>query len=112
MDNFFNFSNLCLDDQFMLLLHKKIMDKKGSARRQAKKYYTDRYKKTGIIAAGDIPDYSFVIIRVIMRFYPRTFIGVIIAGNGGEAVFQCDGCLSTVESAFSIDNWLRHAIVV
>lgn len=42
-------SALPLDDQFMILLHKKIMDKTGSAKRQAKKYYTDRYKRTGII---------------------------------------------------------------
>jgi hypothetical protein len=40
---------LCLDDQFMILLHKKIMDKTGSAKRRAKKYYLDQYKKTGII---------------------------------------------------------------
>ena len=40
---------LCLDDQFMILLHKKIMDKSGSAKRRAKKYYMDQYKKTGII---------------------------------------------------------------
>jgi len=38
-----------LDDQFLSLLHKKIMDKKGSAKRRAKKYYMDKYKKTGII---------------------------------------------------------------
>jgi hypothetical protein len=30
--------NLTLDDQFHLLLHKKIMNKKGSARRRSKKY--------------------------------------------------------------------------
>jgi len=42
-------SSLALDDQFMILLHKKIMDKKGSAKRRAKKYYMDQYKKTGII---------------------------------------------------------------
>ncbi len=42
-------SSLPLDDQFMILLHKKIMDKKGSAMRRAKKYYTDQYKRTGII---------------------------------------------------------------
>lgn len=42
-------SSLPLDDQFMILLHKKLMDKKGSAKRRAKKYYMDRYKKTGII---------------------------------------------------------------
>ena len=42
-------SNLSLDDQFMILLHKKIMDKKGSGKRRAKKYYTDQYKRTGVI---------------------------------------------------------------
>ena len=42
-------SQLCLDDQFMILLHKKIMNKTGSAKRRAKKYYVDQYKKTGII---------------------------------------------------------------
>ena len=42
-------SELCLDDQFMILLHKKIMNKTGSAKRRAKKYYVDQYKKTGII---------------------------------------------------------------
>lgn len=42
-------STLCLDDQFMILLHKKIMNKTGSAKRRAKKYYMDQYKKTGII---------------------------------------------------------------
>ena len=46
-------SELCLDDQFMILLHKKIMNKTGSAKRpakrRAKKYYMDQYKKTGII---------------------------------------------------------------
>ncbi len=41
--------NLILDDRFYLLLHKKIMHKKGSAKRRAKKYYKDQYKKTGII---------------------------------------------------------------
>lgn len=40
---------LTLDERFYLLLHKKIMDKKGSAKRRAKKYYKDQYKKTGII---------------------------------------------------------------
>ncbi|MEA3391635.1 MAG: integrase [Candidatus Marinimicrobia bacterium] len=40
---------LTLDEQFYLLLHKKIMDKKGSAKRQAKKYYKDKYQKNGII---------------------------------------------------------------
>jgi hypothetical protein len=44
-----DFSKLCLDDQFMILLHKKIMNKTDSAKRRAKKYYTDQYKKTGII---------------------------------------------------------------
>jgi hypothetical protein len=45
MDN----NNLTLDDEFHLLLHKKIMNKKGSAKRRSKKYYKDQYKKTGII---------------------------------------------------------------
>ena len=40
---------LPLDDRFVILLHKKIMDKTGSAKRRAKKYYTDQYRKTGII---------------------------------------------------------------
>ena len=40
---------LPLDDQFLILLHKKIMNKRGSARRRAKKYYMDQYQKTGII---------------------------------------------------------------
>ncbi len=40
---------LTLDERFYLLLHKKIMDKRGSAKRRAKKYYVDQYKKTGII---------------------------------------------------------------
>lgn len=43
------FSTLPMDDQFMILLHKKIMNKTGSAKRRAKKYYKDQYKKTGII---------------------------------------------------------------
>ena len=42
-------SSLPLDDQFAILLHKKIMHKRGSAKRQAKKYYIDQYKKTGVI---------------------------------------------------------------
>ena len=42
-------SKLALDDQFMILLHKKIMHKTGSAKRRAKKYYLDQYKKTGLI---------------------------------------------------------------
>ena len=41
--------DLTLDERFYLLLHKKIMDKNGSAKRRAKKYYKDQYKKTGII---------------------------------------------------------------
>lgn len=41
--------NLTLDDRFHLLLHKKIMNKRGSAKRRSKKYYKDQYKKTGII---------------------------------------------------------------
>ncbi|KPA11397.1 integrase [Candidatus Magnetomorum sp. HK-1] len=45
----FDISKKSLDDQFFILLHKKIMDKKGSAKRRAKKYYMDQYKKTGII---------------------------------------------------------------
>jgi hypothetical protein len=42
-------SSLPLDDQFLILLHKKIMHKRGGARRRAKKYYTDQYKKSGVI---------------------------------------------------------------
>ncbi len=41
--------DLPTDDQFLILLHKKIMNKTGSARRRSKKYYKDIYKKTGII---------------------------------------------------------------
>ncbi len=41
--------DLPLDDQFLILLHKKIMNKRGSAKRRAKKYYMDIYRKTGII---------------------------------------------------------------
>ena len=40
---------LTLDERFYLLLHKKIMAKTGSAKRQAKKYYKDQYQKNGII---------------------------------------------------------------
>jgi hypothetical protein len=40
---------LPLDDQFLILLHKKLMNKTGSARRRAKKYYKDQYQKTGLI---------------------------------------------------------------
>jgi len=43
------FEALALDDRFMILLHKKIMNKTGSAKRRAKKYYMDKYRKTGII---------------------------------------------------------------
>jgi hypothetical protein len=49
LDDPTDISQLCLDDQFMILLHKKIMNKTGSAKRRAKKYYVDQYKKTGII---------------------------------------------------------------
>lgn len=41
--------DLTIDERFYVLLHKKIMAKKGSAKRRAKKYYLDAYKKTGII---------------------------------------------------------------
>jgi hypothetical protein len=41
--------NLTIDERFYLLLHKKIMNKKGSTKRRAKKYYKDQYQKTGII---------------------------------------------------------------
>jgi len=44
-----DFDDLPLDERFLILLHKKIMDKTGSAKRRAKKYYTDRYRKTGVI---------------------------------------------------------------
>lgn len=37
------------DEQFLLLLHKKIMNKRGSARRRSKKYYLDQYRKSGLI---------------------------------------------------------------
>jgi len=40
---------LSQDDRFIILLHKKIMNKTGSAKRRAKKYYMDQYRKTGII---------------------------------------------------------------
>jgi len=51
MDNniFADIQHLPLDDQFEILLHKKIMDKIGSSKRRQKKYYKDQYKKTGII---------------------------------------------------------------
>ncbi|GEM_PF-2536975 len=51
MDNLKVTPNLSIDDRFYLLLHKKIMNKTGSAKRRAKKYYKDQYKKTGIIPA-------------------------------------------------------------
>jgi hypothetical protein len=38
-----------LEAQFSLLLHKKLMDKTGANKRQLKKYYTDQYKKTGLL---------------------------------------------------------------
>ncbi len=44
-------SNLPTDDQFLILLHKKIMNKTGSAKRRTKKYYTDQYRKSGLIPA-------------------------------------------------------------
>lgn len=40
---------LSQDDRFIILLHKKIMNKTGSAKRRAKKYYLDQYRKSGII---------------------------------------------------------------
>jgi len=43
------FETLPLDDQFNILLHKKLLSKTGSAKRFTKKYYKDKYKKTGII---------------------------------------------------------------
>jgi hypothetical protein len=43
------FDHLPLDDLFMILLHKKIMNKTGGAKRQAKKYYLDQYRRTGVI---------------------------------------------------------------
>jgi len=39
-------SSLSLDDQFIILLHKKVMNKKGSALRRAKKYYKDQYNQS------------------------------------------------------------------
>jgi hypothetical protein len=44
-------NDLSIDDRFYLLLHKKIMNKSGSARRRSKKYYQDQYRKTGTIPA-------------------------------------------------------------
>ncbi len=43
------FDHLPINDRFLILLHKKIMDKKGGAKRRAKKYYMDKYRKTGVI---------------------------------------------------------------
>jgi hypothetical protein len=43
------FDRLPLDDRFMILLHKKIMNKTGSAKRRCKKYYMDQYRKSGVI---------------------------------------------------------------
>jgi hypothetical protein len=42
-------AGLSLDDQFRILLHKKIMHKEGSVKRRLKKYYKDRYAKTGVL---------------------------------------------------------------
>lgn len=43
------FDRLTLDDRFLILLHKKIMNKTGGAKRRAKNYYTNQYRKTGVI---------------------------------------------------------------
>ena len=40
---------LSQDERFTVLLHKKIMNKSGAAKRRAKKYYKDQYKKSGLI---------------------------------------------------------------
>ncbi len=42
-------NGLPLDDQFIILLHKKLLSKKGSNKRRLKKYYKDKYKKSGVI---------------------------------------------------------------
>ena len=42
-------ASMPLDDQFNILLHKKLLGKTGGSKRSAKKYYKDKYKKTGII---------------------------------------------------------------
>jgi len=42
-------AGLSLDEQFRILLHKKIMHKEGSVKRRLKKYYKDQYAKTGVI---------------------------------------------------------------
>lgn len=44
-----DYKQLPIDEQFVILLHKKLMDKKGSNKRRLKKYYIDQYKKTGKI---------------------------------------------------------------
>ena len=69
-------SSLPLDDQFAILLHKKIMHKHGSAKRQAKKYYIDQYKKTGVI--------------------PKP---LILAGQGIMEGRQCSGRPRSLDSA-------------
>ena len=69
-------SSLPLDDQFAILLHKKIMHKRGSAKRQAKKYYIDQYKKTGVI--------------------PKP---LILAGQGIMEGRQCSGRPRSLDSA-------------
>ena len=43
------FSHLTLDEQFSLLLHKKVMHKSLDNQRQAKSYYKKQYQKTGLI---------------------------------------------------------------
>lgn len=43
--------HLTLDDQFGLLLYKKLLYKPGSVQRRLRKYYKDKYKTTGIIPA-------------------------------------------------------------
>jgi len=42
-------SPLTLDEQFVFLLHKKIMHKTATAKRQAKSYYQKQYQQTGMI---------------------------------------------------------------
>jgi len=44
-------SGMPLDEQFLILLHKKLINKSGSAKRRSKKYYLDQYRKTGMIPA-------------------------------------------------------------
>ena len=44
-------SHLSRDEQFKVLLHKKLLDKTGSVKRRLKKYYKDKYGKTGVIPA-------------------------------------------------------------